>query len=154
MKIIITFLFFTVCCFGQHNFNIKNNTIFWEKTIPNDSLNNYNLKNNFKLEFKTNNSGNIKNGRCSCKKSLFQFKNSFTADFKIQEENNTTIIYIYNFIFSNKEEKNVYNINPQPTFTNLEEISMKRRNNSFIDSKINKQSLNCLDEYLKELITQ
>lgn len=154
MKTIITFLLFSVCCFGQHHFTIKNNTIFWEKVIPADSLEHYDLKNNLKLSFTNSTAGLLKNGRCTCKKSFFQFKNAFTADFRIQKEGDETKIYFYNFVFSNKEEKNVYNVNPQPTFTHLEEISMKRNSNSFIDSKINHQSLVCLDDYLQKLITQ
>jgi hypothetical protein len=152
MKSIITFLLFSICCFAQKNFVINNNTLYWEKVVANDSFNLYNFDKNLKLEYKSEDSGILKEGRCNCKKSSFFMKNDFNADFRIDRKEGKLKIVIYNFKFENEVIVNANGAAIQPTHTTLEQMTLKKSGGEFLNSKINKLNLECLNNYLENIL--
>jgi hypothetical protein len=92
--LIISIFILSITGYAQNkNFVIENNLIVW-KFIYEDSTNISELKNNPRLEFKTDSTGYIK-------KTNFEDKDlrKFVAEFKIESKKNKYRVSAYNFIF-------------------------------------------------------
>jgi hypothetical protein len=93
-KIVIGFLLFTLTGFAQNkNFTIEDNLIVWKK-IYDDSSNILDLKNNPRLEFKTDSTGYIKKTNFEDKKL-----NQLTGEFKIESKNGKYRVSVFNIKF-------------------------------------------------------
>lgn len=91
MKNILLFSLFCTVVMGQNkNFEVENNLITW-KLVYNESLSISDLKNNPRLEFKTDSTGSIKKGSEDVKKL-----DEYTADFKIESKTGRYGATVYN----------------------------------------------------------
>lgn len=94
MKNILLFCLFSTIAIAQNkNFSVENNLITW-KLVYNESVNLSDLKNNPRLEFKTDSTGNIKKGSENLNKL-----DEYTADFKIEAKTGKYRATVYNIRF-------------------------------------------------------
>ncbi|WP_124019440.1 hypothetical protein [Flavobacterium hydrophilum] len=112
MKKILLFCLFCSGAMAQNkNFSVENNLITW-KLVYNTSVSISDLKNNPRLEFKTDSTGSIKKGSENLNKL-----NEYTADFKIESKAGKYRATVYNIrlydpkaVVSSGETKVIYPI--------------------------------------------
>lgn len=95
-KAMLFALLFSVSIFSQNkNFTIENNLITW-KFVYEDSTSVKELRNNPRLEFKTDSTGYIKKGSTGSKKLY-----PYTAEFKVEQKKGKYRITVYNIVSYN-----------------------------------------------------
>ncbi|MCI9844231.1 hypothetical protein [Flavobacterium pectinovorum] len=98
MKNILLFCLFCTTAIAQNkNFNVEYNIITWKKVFD-EPLSISDLKNNPRLEFKTDSTGSIKKGIENS-----NWLKEYTADFKIEKKTGRYRASVYNIRFYDSE---------------------------------------------------
>lgn len=149
MKNILLFCLFCTVAVGQNkNFSVENNLITW-KLVYNEALSILDLKNNLRLEFKTDSTGSIKKGSENLNKL-----DEYTADFKIEAKTDRYRATVYNIrlydptaVVSSGETKIVY-----PSDEPIEKNWLKR-NGTIRESLFWDNITETMNPFLTELFT-
>jgi hypothetical protein len=149
MKNILLFCLFCSIAIGQNkNFSVENNLITW-KLVYNESVSISDLKNNSRLEFKTDSTGSIKKGSENLNKL-----HEYTADFKIETKAGKYRVAVYNIrlydpkaIVSSGDTKIVY-----PSDEPIEKDWLKR-NGTIRESLFWDNITETMNPFLTELFT-
>ena len=149
-KILLSFCLLTSICFYSQNknFSIENKIIYW-KYVYEDSLKIAELRNNPKLEFKTDSTGIIKRTNFNDKKLK-----ELTGEFKIETKKGKYRISIYNIRFY-VEPISLYSggIGMQSISEHSIEDSLIKKNGTIRESYLGYNLTETLNPHLVELFT-
>jgi hypothetical protein len=149
MKKLLILIFITSNVFSQNkNFSIENGLIYW-KYIYEDSTSISELKNNPKLEFKTDSTGTIKRTNFNDTKLK-----ELTAEFKIESKQDKYRVSIYNIRFY-VEPISLYSggVSMQSISEYSIEQSLIKKNRTIRESYLGYNLTETLNPHLKILFT-
>lgn len=157
MKKFYFILLFTSICYCQDinykRFSIENKQIVWQNIYQKDSIQNIEaLKKNLNLVFTNLNSGYSKNQKLRCSGIAIYMMDIFQFNFQIEEKENKYRIRISNIAFNDNIELNLGSVQTTNKINLLEDFELKTKDYKFRKNSQSKKNMECLDQYLLELI--